>query len=118
MALNGKELVLVIGTINSGLAATSEYVTTQQIANLNTLGTGVVGSPLVGTEQIFCLGASGAGPVSSIPISTTTSAIAALGSIGVSTLTGLEVVPLGNSLTGTVVVSGPLRYATTLQIGG
>jgi len=120
MALTGKELVTVYGNVNATTmpAATTELVTTQNIANLNTGGTGVVGAGLVGNEAVYVRGVRPDGYASATLFATTTGAIAALGSIAPSTLTGKELVVLGTSLTGTVVPSGPLRTATTLQIGG
>lgn len=118
MALNGKELVQVYGLNNGMVAATGEFVTTQNIANLNTGGTGVPGSPLVGTEAIYVQGSRADGAPPASLFATTTGAIAALGSIAATTLTGKELLALDISLTGTVVPSGPLRYVTTLQVGG
>lgn len=123
MALAGTELVQIIGTINSGLAASTEFVTTQGIANLNIGNTGSVSSPLTGFEQIEVFPKRSDGTATSIPLLTTTGSIAAIGSVSASALTGLELVPLLNTpvagTSGTSTIQcGVLRYATTLQIGG
>ncbi len=111
MALVGTELVRVIGVINSGLAATARYVTTQAISNLRT------GAPstLTGGEVIYCYGASGAGIPSAVPFVTTADAINALGSIAPSTLTGTEIINVGPSVVGQSQAAVRLQ-TTTLAV--
>jgi hypothetical protein len=117
MAINGKEIVRVTGLINNGFAATYEFVTTQNIANLNTTSAVAPTAPLTGLEPVACYGPSGNNIPSSVSFYTTTLAICALGSIAPSTLAGNEVVHIGSPVVGQAP-SAYRRTATTLQIAG
>lgn len=117
MALTGKEIVRVSGLINNGFAATYEFVTTQNIANLNTTSAVAPTAPLTGLETVACFGPSGAGIPSSVSFYTTTLAICALGSIAPSTLAGNEVVHIGAPVVGQSQAAFRAT-ATTLAIAG
>lgn len=117
MALTGKELVRCVGIINSGSAAVAEYVTTQNIANLNTTGAVAPSSPLTGLEPVLCYGPSGSSIPSAVPFFTTTGSIQALGSVALSTLSGNEIVEMQPAVQG----QAPAAIApttTTLKIAG
>lgn len=111
MALVGNERVRVVGLINGTPAATTQTVTTQNIANLRT----GVPSTLTGNEPVSVRGVAGAGYPSQVPFNTTTHAIGALGSIAPSTLTGTEIVLIGPPETGSAPAA-ILEQTTTLQI--
>ncbi len=115
MALSGKELVRCVGIINNGSAAIPEYVTTQNIANLNTTGAGAPSAPLTGLEPVSCYGPSGAGIPSSVPFFTTTGSIQALGSVAPSTLNGNEIIQLQPAVRGQAPGAyGPTTTALTI----
>lgn len=115
MALVGTELVRCVGIINSGSAAVAEYVTTQNIANLNTTGAGAPSAPLTGLEPVHCYGPSGTGIPSSVPFFTTTGSIQALGSVAPSTLTGNEIINLAPPVVGqTPAAYNPTTTALTI----
>ncbi len=117
MALSGKELVRCVGIINSGSAAVAEYVTTQNIANLNTTSAVAPSAPLTGLEPVACYGPSGAGIPSAVPFFTTTGSIQALGSVGATTLTGNEIIELEPPVQGQAPAA--VRPTTTaLKIAG
>ena len=117
MAITGNEIVRCTGLINSGFAATNEYTTLQNIANLNTTGAVVPTSPLTGLEPVACYGPSGTGIPSSVPFFTSTGATCLLGSIATSTLTGNEVVNIGAPVVGQSQAAYRVT-ATTLHIAG
>jgi hypothetical protein len=120
MALTGTELVRVVGNVDSITTPSSQskLVTTQNIANLNTGGTGVPSAPLVGDEAVLVQGIRPDGMATANQFFTTTGAIAALGSIAPSTLTGKEIMELFNVLSNATVPAGPARYVTTALVAG
>ena len=108
-----------VGINNGALAAaTTQYVTTQNIANLNTTSASVPASPLVGTEAVYVQGTRPDGYAAATLFATTTQDICNLGSIALSTLTGKEIIECFSALTNAKTPAGPAVYVTTLQVAG
>lgn len=118
MALTGKELVQIFGNVGTLTtpAALGEFVTTQNIANLNTSGSGVPTSPLTGAEVVEILGIRPDGYAAATGTTTTTGSIAALGSIALSTLTGKEQMQILSQ--GSTAPGATLRFVTTALVAG
>lgn len=118
MALLGTELVQIFGNVGTLAtpAATGKFVTTQNIANLNLTASGVPTAPLTGKEVVQILGTRLDGYAAATKTTTTTGAIAALGSIAASTLTGKEQMQILSE--GSTAPGATLQFVTTLLVAG